>query len=100
MKRWTSIWIGSIAGIVLAAWLLSQNPRPAFCVLLQAPLTWLFSYIDSLHVYPHESLASLIIVIPVWFVYWTGFGALVGFLLQLFFSWFRKPKRHDDGPIK
>jgi hypothetical protein len=88
--KWLPVIAGSVVGTVFADWALFQNPRPAICVFLQTPLIWLFSYIDRLRIFPSESLGGLIIVIPLWFVYWACLGALIGFLLRLSFCLFRK----------
>jgi hypothetical protein len=90
MRKWTPIWFGLVVGIAFAGWSLSQEPKPAFCVFLQTPLTWLFNYIDSLRIYPRESLAGLVFAIPLWFIYWACFGALVGLLLRLLFCLLQK----------
>jgi hypothetical protein len=58
MKKWTLIWVGFVTGLAFAGWSLFQEPRPAFCVFLQTPLTWLFNYIDSLRIYPRELLST------------------------------------------
>jgi hypothetical protein len=90
MRKWTPIWFGFVVGIAFAGWSLSQEPKPAFCVFLQTPLTWLFNYIDSLRIYPRESLAGLVFAIPLWFIYWACLGALVGLLLRLLLYLWRR----------
>jgi hypothetical protein len=94
--KWLPVLAGLVIGVILAAWLLPQNPRPAICVFLQKPLLWLFSYIDSLRIVPRESPGGLIFIIPLWFIYWACFGALIGFLLRLSFCLFRKRRHSDD----
>jgi TRAP-type C4-dicarboxylate transport system permease small subunit len=97
MKKWTLIWVGFVAGLAFAGWSLFQEPRPAFCVFLQAPLTWFFNYADNLHIFHRESLAGLAFVIPMWFIYWACLGAVTGFLVRLLFHLFRRLKRHDTA---
>lgn len=97
MKKWTPSWTGFVTGLCFAGWMFFQDPRPAFCVFLQTPLLWLCSYIDSLRIYPRESLAGLVIVIPLWFIYWACLGAVTGFLVRLSFHLLRRLKRHDTA---
>jgi hypothetical protein len=94
--KWFLVLAGVVAGAAFADWTLFQNPRPAFCVFLQAPFIWFCSYVDRLHIFPAESLFSLVFVIPLWFVYWMCLGALIGFLLQLPIFLFWKWRLHKS----
>ena len=100
MKKWTPSWAGFVVGLCFAGWTFFQDPRPAFCVFLQAPLLWLCSYIDSLRIYPRESLAGLVILIPLWFIYWGCLGALVSLLLRLLFYLLQKLRYHNNAKHK
>jgi TRAP-type C4-dicarboxylate transport system permease small subunit len=97
VKKWTLIWVGFVAGLAFAGWSLFQDPRPAFGVFLQTPLMLLFSYVDNLHIFHRESLAGLVLVIPLWFIYWACLGALLGLLFQWLLWMFRRLKRRDPA---
>jgi hypothetical protein len=85
---------GVIAGIIFAAWLFFQEPRPSVCVFLQAPLIWFISRLNG--VFPSESLAGLILVIPLWFLYWACLGALGVLLLRFMLRQFWKWRSHEN----
>jgi len=95
--KWLPALAGMVAGVAFGAWSFLQNPRPAICVFLQAPLIWVASYMDSLRIFPRESLVGLIVVVPAWFIYWACLGALGGLLLQLPFRLLRKSRRPGRG---
>jgi hypothetical protein len=100
--KWFLVLAGIVGGATFADWALYQNPRPGFCVFLQTPLFWLFTYFDHLRIFPHDSLAWLGIFIPLWFIYWTFLGALAGFVPRLLFClygtyWRRDDARHESG---
>jgi hypothetical protein len=100
MKKWTSVWIGLFAGLAFALWAIFQNPRPAFCVFLQTPYVQLCSSLSDSHNFPNESLAGLIIVVPLWFIYWACFGALIGLLMRFLVFLFRLFRGHNDAQRK
>jgi hypothetical protein len=95
--KWLPILAGAMAGFVVGAWSFLQSPRPAICVFLQAPLVWLGSCIDSLRIFPRESLAGLIVVVPLWFIYWACLGAVTGLLLRWLFRLFWKRSHNESG---
>lgn len=92
--RGVPISAGVVAGIVFAAWLFFQEPRPVVCVFLQAPLIWFFSRLKG--VFPSESLAGLILVIPLWFLYWACLGGLGALLLRFICGLFWKWRSHEN----
>ena len=94
--KWFFVLAGIVAGATFADWALYQNPRPAFCVFLETPLFWFFSYVDHLRIIPHDLLAWLAIIIPFWFIYWTFLGALAGFVPRLPICLFGAFRRHDE----
>ena len=97
MNKWIPVSVGSAVGLVFGVVTFFQNPRPAVCVFLQTPMLWVCDAIDKARVFPKESLEGLIVVIPLWFIYWTVLGALLGFLLWLMFKLFIRLRRHDDA---
>jgi hypothetical protein len=82
------IFLGGLFGICFGGITFFENPRPTICVFLQKPLISLFSYLDTQS--PPPGLEGLIIIIPVWFIYWACLGTLIGFLLKIAFSLFLK----------
>jgi hypothetical protein len=71
---------GFVVGIVFACCLFAVHPKPAIIMFLEKPLSWTASLIDSLRLFPKESLEGLIIAMPLWFLYWGCLGALIGLL--------------------
>ncbi len=92
MKR-LAVTIGLCVGICFGAWTFFQNPRPAVCNFLQAPVIAFFEILDRNSRPP--GLGGLAIIIPVWFIYWGFLGAATGFLAQCLFSLLRKLRRRD-----
>ena len=78
MNKSTSTRVGAVAGFLFGAVMFLQDARPLVCVWLGAPLMLVCKLVDNMHVTPRESLAPLFFIVPMWFTYWTGLGALTG----------------------
>ncbi len=78
MSKHSSTWVGGIGGFLFGLVMFAQDPRPLVCVVLGAPLMLVCRLVDSMHVTPTESLIPLFFIVPMWFVYWTGLGAVIG----------------------
>jgi hypothetical protein len=90
--KWIPIVVGSFTGFVLGGWLFIQQPRPPFCTSLAAPFMWFMSYVDNLRLFPRESLIGLFFVVPLWFVYWSCLGAILGCLVLVVIYIFQRLK--------
>jgi hypothetical protein len=78
MTRGTTIVLGLFGGIGagILAWL---QGTPTVTTVLTLPLKWLT---EDLHLFPSESLANLVIVLPLWFVYWGCLGIVTALLVR------------------
>ena len=54
----------------------------------------------GLRPYPRDSLANLIIAVPLIFTYWGGVGALIGLLMRAALRRLLKPERTEPGPSR
>jgi hypothetical protein len=96
MKTKTILAIGFIAGAAIGGAVTVLEVAPTVVAVLMTPLGWLTK---GLHPYPSESLANLIIALPLIFIYWGCLGALVGLLLRATVRMFLRPRgRNYENP--
>ena len=94
MRKRTVFALGFFAGIVVGFPLGFGGAAPGVNAFLTMPLKWL---IESFHPSADESLANLIIAIPLWFIYWGCLGALLALLLRTVCRILLKFKPHDSA---
>jgi hypothetical protein len=97
MSKSVPIAVGSVAGLLFAGVTFLLQPRPGVVVFLQAPVMWVCNAIDNARIFPRESLAGLVVVVPLWFGYWICLGGFVGFLFWWAFRRCSRLKSHDDA---
>jgi hypothetical protein len=73
---------GFFAGMFIGGSATFLQLAPKITTFLLTPLIWLAK---GWHPYPSESLENLIIALPLMFIYWGCFGALVALLWHALF---------------
>jgi hypothetical protein len=73
---------GFFAGLFIGGSATFLQLAPKITGFLLTPLVWLAK---GWHPYPSESLANLIIALPLMFIYWGCFGALIALLWHSLF---------------
>ncbi len=91
MNKKAAFAAGFFAGIVFGVFL-STGKAPVVNAFLTLPLKW---FAESLHPFPSESLANLIVAWPLWFIYWGCLGGSVALLLRAICRIFLKRRRRD-----
>jgi xanthine/uracil permease len=96
LKKWIPVLVGFVAGLCFGIWWFFRNVnvntdnRPFYA----EPFIWVVHFFRTL-IEPKK--LDLPAVVLLWFIYFAGLGALLGFLFQLLLGMFRRLKQRDSA---